>query len=89
MNEYDVYDEVPNDPIHDIIINIQSFSNLKDGWEIKYQGDKERIICLSKEKRIRIAIFGNTKYGKTFILQKNIKKIFLWRLYISNKRFKY
>ena len=29
------------DPVYDMVIDIQSISKLKEGWEIKYYGSKE------------------------------------------------
>ena len=67
------YKENPNNPVYDMVIDIQSISKLKEGWEIKYYGSKEnktRVKNISKQKYLRISVIGNANRGKTFILQK-------------------
>ncbi len=63
------------DQVYDMVIDIQSFSKLKEGWEIQYCGSEENIkrvkeISKSKQRYNRISVIGNANRGKTFILQK-------------------
>ena len=61
------------DPVYDMVIDIQSISKLKEGWEIKYYGSEEnqtRVKNISKQKYLRISVIGNANRGKTFIFQK-------------------
>ena len=70
IDEFEMLNECPNIPVHDMIINIKSLSKLKEGWEIKYFGEKENIKENILTKKKVIAVLGNIKKGKTFILQK-------------------
>ena len=61
------------DQVYDMVIDIQSLSKLKEGWEIKYYGsevNQTRVKNISKQKYLRISVIGNANRGKTFILQK-------------------
>ena len=65
--------ENPNNPVYDMVIDIQSLTKLKEGWKVKYCGSEEnqkRVKNISKHKNIRISVLGNANRGKTFILQK-------------------
>ena len=67
------YKENPNNPVYDMVIDIQSLTKLKEGWKVKYCGSEEnqkRVKNISKQKHIRISVLGNANRGKTFILQK-------------------
>jgi hypothetical protein len=67
------YKENPNNPVYDMVIDIQSLTKLKEGWKVKYCGSEEnqkRVKNISKHKNIRISVLGNANRGKTFILQK-------------------
>ena len=67
------YKENPNNPVYDMVIDIQSLTKLKEGWKVKYCGSEEnqkRVKNISKQKHIRISVIGNANRGKTFILQK-------------------
>ena len=71
-NSYE-YKENPNNPVYDMVIDIQSLTKLKEGWKVKYCGSEEnqkRVKNISKHKNIRISVLGNANRGKTFILQK-------------------
>lgn len=66
MNEYDSE--------YDFIIDINSIKKLKNGWVIKYNGDKKRIehtknIINSNDQNI-ISILGHSNRGKTYILER-------------------
>ena len=63
-----------DDEKYDAIIDINSIMKLKDGWDIKYNGDEKRInqtksIIQSNNKSF-ISILGHSNRGKTYILQK-------------------
>ena len=67
------YKENPNNPVYDMVIDIQSLSKLKEGQYIKYYGSKKninRVKNISKQRFLRISVIGNANRGKTFILQK-------------------
>ena len=67
------YKENPNNPVYDMVIDIQSLTKLKEGWKVKYCGSEDnikRVKNISKQRYIRISVIGNANRGKTFILQK-------------------
>ena len=71
-NSYE-YKENPNNPVYDMVIDIQSLTKLKEGCKVKYCGSEEnqkRVKNISKQKHIRISVIGNPNRGKTFIFQK-------------------
>jgi hypothetical protein len=55
---------------YDIIVNINSMQNIKNGWEVKINENGKKIID-SKEKNIKlvIGVMGNRNKGKSFLLQ--------------------
>lgn len=62
------------DEEYDAIIDINSIKKLDKGWEIKYNGNSNKIketknIINSSDKRF-ISILGHANRGKTYILQK-------------------
>ena len=61
-----------DDEKYDAIIDINSIIKLKDGWDIKYNGDIERInktkSIIQSNNKIFISILGHSNRGKTYIL---------------------
>ena len=67
------------DENYDMIIDINSIMKLDKGWDIKYNGDEDKIKSIkeminSKNKKF-ISILGHSNRGKTYILQKISKQI--------------
>jgi len=63
-----------NEEKYDIVVDINSMKNLKEGWEIKYYGNENKINILKDEIRQSnkciISVLGHSNIGKTYILQK-------------------
>ena len=55
---------------YDIIININSMQNIKNGWEIKMSENGKKLIeSNERNKKLVIGVMGNRNKGKSFILQ--------------------
>jgi hypothetical protein len=55
---------------YDIIVNINSMQNIKNGWEIKINENGKKIIdSKEKNKKLVIGVMGNRNKGKSFLLQ--------------------
>lgn len=55
---------------YDIIVNINSMQNIKNGWEIKLTERGKKIMeSKEKKKKLVISVIGNRNKGKSFILQ--------------------
>ena len=60
---------------YDVIIDIKSIKDIKDGWDIKMNDDGEKKYTNFKKKEvIKIGVIGNSNKGKSFLLSK-ISKI--------------
>jgi len=56
---------------YDIIININSLINIKNGWQIKFSPNYLKNINILKNKKFGIiGLIGNSNKGKSFILSK-------------------
>ena len=55
---------------YDIIVNINSMQNIKNGWEVKINENGKKIIdSKEKNKKLVIGVMGNRNKGKSFLLQ--------------------
>ncbi len=55
---------------YDIIVNINSMQNIKNGWEVKINENGKKIIdSEEKNKKLVIGVIGNRNKGKSFLLQ--------------------
>ena len=55
---------------YDIIVNINSMQNIKNGWEVKINENGKKIIdSKEKMKKLVIGVMGNRNKGKSFLLQ--------------------
>ena len=55
---------------YDIIININSMQNIKNGWEIKMSENGKKLIeSNERNKKLVIGVMGNRNKGKSFLLQ--------------------
>ena len=55
---------------YDIIVNINSMQNIKNGWEVKINENGKKIIdSEEKNKKLVIGVMGNRNKGKSFLLQ--------------------
>ncbi len=63
-----------NEEKYDIVVDINSMKNLKEGWEIKYYGSENKINILKDKIRSSnknfISVLGHSNIGKTYILQR-------------------
>ena len=85
QNEYIDIDKITNEikikkfknnfeDFYDIIIDIKSIKEIKEGWEIKMnEKGKNNYNKHKNNKTIKIGILGNSNKGKSFILSKIIK----------------
>ena len=85
QNEYIGIDKITNEikikkfknnfeDFYDIIIDIKSIKEIKEGWEIKMnEKGKNNYNKHKNNKTIKIGILGNSNKGKSFILSKIIK----------------
>ena len=55
---------------YDIIVNINSMQNIKNGWEVEINENGKKIIDSNdKIKKLVIGVIGNRNKGKSFLLQ--------------------
>ena len=55
---------------YDIIVNINSMQNIKNGWEVKLNENGKKIIDSNQKiKKLVIGVMGNRNKGKSFLLQ--------------------
>lgn len=67
-----------DDDKYDSVIDINSIRNLKNGWKIKYNGDKQKVAkteeMMKSANKSLISVLGHSNRGKTYILQKICKE---------------
>ena len=81
------FNQIKSKDFYDIIIDIKSIKDIKNGWEIKMS--KEGLIKYNKyqkdkDKFIRVGFIGNKSKGKSFLLSK-LSKIELPNNFIETK----
>jgi hypothetical protein len=77
-------DNLKDDDYYDIIIDVKSIKSIKEGWKvISSEEGKKRYKEYKKQKLLKIGAIGNSKKGKSFLLNK-ISKIDL-KIGVSNQ----
>ena len=68
-------DNLKDDDYYDIIIDVKSIKSIKEGWKVIFSEEgKERYEQYKNQKLLKIGAIGNSKKGKSFLLNK-ISKI--------------
>jgi len=68
-------DNLKDDDYYDITIDIKSIKSIKEGWKINFSKEgKKRYEEYKNQKLLKIGVIGNSKKGKSFLLNK-ISKI--------------